>query len=167
MCSSVGYGDVAKCPQGIRTEPRAITMFRGTEALCVPVEEAIKLDWKGGRLSIQQILRKRKVACSPNFDAVMGWKLPCMFACLVVVFFSQKLKTKLRDLSPQANYTELPPLGGELSANFCGYKSSRGFRNGSPQTYSRVPRPEPLLFLPSSSSVVLTSLSGPRSRPTT
>jgi hypothetical protein len=32
---------------------------------------------------------------------------------------------------------------------------------------SRFSRPEPLLFLPSSSSVVLTRLSGPRSRPTT
>jgi hypothetical protein len=33
--------------------------------------------------------------------------------------------------------------------------------------YSRFSRPEPLLFLPSSSSIVLTRLSGPRSRPTT
>jgi hypothetical protein len=33
--------------------------------------------------------------------------------------------------------------------------------------YSRLPKPEPLLFLSSSSSVVLTRLSGPRSRPTT
>jgi hypothetical protein len=35
--------------------------------------------------------------------------------------------------------------------------------------YSRFSRPEPLplLFLPSSSSVVLTRLSGPRCRPTT
>jgi hypothetical protein len=33
--------------------------------------------------------------------------------------------------------------------------------------YSRISRPEPLLFLPSSSSVVLTRLSGPRSTSTT
>jgi hypothetical protein len=33
--------------------------------------------------------------------------------------------------------------------------------------YSRFSRPEPQLFLPSSSSIVLTRLSGPRSRPTT
>jgi hypothetical protein len=33
--------------------------------------------------------------------------------------------------------------------------------------YSRLSRPEALLFLPSSSSVILTRLSGPRSRPTT
>jgi hypothetical protein len=33
--------------------------------------------------------------------------------------------------------------------------------------YSRLSRPEPLLFLPSSSSIVPMRLSGPRSRPTT
>jgi hypothetical protein len=36
----------------------------------------------------------------------------------------------------------------------------------SPGRYSRFSRPEPLLFIPVSSSVVLTRLSGPRSRPT-
>jgi hypothetical protein len=39
---------------------------------------------------------------------------------------------------------------------------SHGQRDGSLRPYSRVSRPEPLLFLPSSSSVVLTRLSGPR-----
>jgi hypothetical protein len=43
----------------------------------------------------------------------------------------------------------------------------RGQRDESLRRYSRISRPEPLLFLPSSSSVVLTRLSGPRSRPTT
>jgi hypothetical protein len=40
---------------------------------------------------------------------------------------------------------------------------------GVTDPYGRVlgSRPEPLLFLPSSSSIVLTKLSGPRSRPTT
>jgi hypothetical protein len=63
--------------------------------------------------------------------------------------------------------TERPPLVGEVSANFCGQRVSRGQRNGSPRPYSRFSRPEPLLFLPNSYSVVLTRLSGPRSRPTT
>jgi hypothetical protein len=44
---------------------------------------------------------------------------------------------------------------------------SRGQRDGSPLPYSRISRPEPLRFLPSSSSVVPTRLSGPHSRPTT
>jgi hypothetical protein len=42
-----------------------------------------------------------------------------------------------------------------------------GQRVGSLWPYSRISRPELLLFLSSSSSVVRTSLSGPRSRPTT
>jgi hypothetical protein len=67
----------------------------------------------------------------------------------------------------RAIQTERPPLVGEVSVNFSGQRLSRGQRNGSPQTYSRFSRPEPLLFLPSSSSIVLTRLSGPRSRPTT
>jgi hypothetical protein len=57
------------------------------------------------------------------------------------------------------------PLVAEGSANFCGQWVSRGQRNGSPRPYSRFCRPEPLLLLPSSSSIVLTRLSGPRSRP--
>jgi hypothetical protein len=43
----------------------------------------------------------------------------------------------------------------------------RGQRDKSLRLYSRLSRPELLLFLPSSSSVVLTRLSGPRSRPST
>jgi hypothetical protein len=63
--------------------------------------------------------------------------------------------------------TARPPLFGEVNASFCESRVSRGQRNKSPQTYSRISRPEPLIFLPSSSSVVLTKLSGLRSRPTT
>jgi hypothetical protein len=43
----------------------------------------------------------------------------------------------------------------------------RGQRDDSQRPYFRVSRPQPLLFLPSSSSVALTMLSGPRSKPTT
>jgi hypothetical protein len=42
---------------------------------------------------------------------------------------------------------------------------SRGQRDGSLQPYSRISRPEPLLFLSSSSSIVLTRLSGPQNNP--
>jgi hypothetical protein len=35
------------------------------------------------------------------------------------------------------------------------------------RSYSRLSRPEPLLLLPSSSSIVITRLSRPRSRPNT
>jgi hypothetical protein len=63
--------------------------------------------------------------------------------------------------------TERPPLVGEVNANFCGSRVPRGQRDGSLRLYSRFSRPQPLLFLSSSSSVVLSKLSGPRSRPTT
>jgi hypothetical protein len=56
--------------------------------------------------------------------------------------------------------TERPPLVGEVlrieGATWSAWRS-----------YSRLSRLEPLLFLSSSSAVVLTTLSGPRSRPTT
>jgi hypothetical protein len=41
--------------------------------------------------------------------------------------------------------TERPPFVGEVSARFCGYRVSRGHRNGSPRPYSRFYRPEILL----------------------
>jgi hypothetical protein len=68
-----------------------------------------------------------------------------------------KQNKKLRGLSPQANYTDRAIAACRRS----------GQRNGSPWPYSRFSRPEPLIFLPSSSSIVLTRLSGPRSRPNT
>jgi hypothetical protein len=43
----------------------------------------------------------------------------------------------------------------------------RGQRDESLLSYSRLSRPVPLLFLPSSYSVALTRLIGPRSRTTT
>jgi hypothetical protein len=58
-------------------------------------------------------------------------------------------------------------LIGEVSANVWGYRLPRGQRDGSLRPYSRFSRPEPLLFLSSSPSIVLTRLSGPRSRPNT
>jgi hypothetical protein len=62
--------------------------------------------------------------------------------------------------------TEQPPLVGEISTNFCGQSVPRGQRDGSLRPYSRFSRPEPLHFLSSSSSFVLTRLRGPRSRST-
>jgi hypothetical protein len=51
-------------------------------------------------------------------------------------------------------------------ANFSLRRLSRGQRDGSLRPYSLISRPEPLLFLPSSSTVELRRLSGPRSRRT-
>jgi hypothetical protein len=62
---------------------------------------------------------------------------------------------------------ERQPLVGEVGANFRGYMVPRGQHEGPPSPYSRISRPEPLLSLCSSSSILATRLSGPRSRPTT
>jgi hypothetical protein len=42
--------------------------------------------------------------------------------------------------------TERLPLVGEVSANLFGYRVPRGQRDGSLRSYSRLPRPEQLLF---------------------
>jgi hypothetical protein len=64
--------------------------------------------------------------------------------------------------------TERPPLNGEVSHNFLRIEGCRVVSAADTlRLYSRFPRPEQLLFLPSSSSIVLTRLSGPRSRRTT
>jgi hypothetical protein len=75
-----------------------------------------------------------------------------------------KLKTKLRGLSPRAN-------NSYRATSVCRRSKCQIFRIDQGERYlrlySRLSRPEPLLYLPSSSSVVLTRLSGPLSRPTT
>jgi hypothetical protein len=63
--------------------------------------------------------------------------------------------------------TERPPLVGEVSVNFFRIQSAAWSAWRIPPAVISVSRPEPLLSLPSSSSIVLTRLSGPRSRPTT
>jgi hypothetical protein len=51
-------------------------------------------------------------------------------------------------------------LSAKLVPTFVDRRVSRGRHSRSLRPYSRVSRPEPLLFLPSSSSLVLTRLSG-------
>jgi hypothetical protein len=59
---------------------------------------------------------------------------------------------------------ERTALVGEVIANFCEYRVPRGQRDGSLRPYSRLSRPEQLLFLSSSSSIVHTRLSEARSK---
>jgi hypothetical protein len=68
-------------------------------------------------------------------------------------------------LSPRVNYTDWATAAfSKVSANFWGWRMPRGRRDGSLWLYSRLSSQEPLLFLWSSSSIVLTRLSESRSR---
>jgi hypothetical protein len=58
-------------------------------------------------------------------------------------------------------------LSAKLVQTFADRGVSHSQHNGSLRPYSRLFRLEPLLFLSSSSSIVLTRLSGPRSRVST
>jgi hypothetical protein len=62
--------------------------------------------------------------------------------------------------------TERPSFVAEVSANFSGQRVSRGQRNESPTTVNFGFLDLSRYFL-SSSSIILTRLSRPRSRPTT
>jgi hypothetical protein len=75
-------------------------------------------------------------------------------------------ETSICGLSPRANYIDRP-IVSEVSANVCGQRVLRCQRDWSLRPYSRLSKPEPLPFLPSSPSIVLTRLSVPWSRPTT
>jgi hypothetical protein len=77
-------------------------------------------------------------------------------------------KTELRGLSPRANYSDRTTA--DFRESYCQLLRiegvSPGKRRGYLRPYSRFPRLEPLLFLSSSPSIVLTKLSEPHSRPT-
>jgi hypothetical protein len=89
---------------------------------------------------------------------------------IIHIYTNTSIKqTKLRGLGPRANYTDRATAA-------CSAKLVPNFEDSGCHVVSaadpllpcfRLSRPELLFFLPSSSSVVLTRLSGPRSRRTT
>jgi hypothetical protein len=98
--------------------------------------------------------------------------------CIIIVQSTQKQK-HLHNFSYTLKKTPWPPqpaselyrpsdrrVSAKLMPTFCGQRVPRGQRDESLRPYSRLSRPKPLLLLPSSSSVVLTRLSGSPSRPT-
>jgi hypothetical protein len=83
---------------------------------------------------------------------------------------SVKLNQKKNPWSESASELYLPRdrcLSTKLVLTFLLIEVPRGQRDGCLRPYSRLSRPEQILFVLSSSSVVLTRLSGPRCRPTT
>jgi hypothetical protein len=77
----------------------------------------------------------------------------------------KKKKNSVASVHKRIIPPERPPLVSEVSANFLRIEGAMWSACRIP--YSRISRPEPLLLLPSSFSVVFTRLSGPLSRPNT
>jgi hypothetical protein len=102
-----------------------------------------------------------------------------VFICFVYFYFLPTASFRILRIESQQPKTPWPQSASELyrpsdrslSAKLVPTFADRGCHVVSVtdplRPYSRFSRPEPLLFPPSSSSVVLTRLSGPRSRPTT
>ena len=108
--------------------------------------------------------------------AVTSWtwtdQLLKLVTCIVKVLCQMQvkcyIKTKLRGLSPRANYTDWAAAAGRrnLCQLFADRGVSRGQRNGFPRPLISVFWTGTATFYSSSSSIDLTRLSGPRSRPT-
>jgi hypothetical protein len=81
---------------------------------------------------------------------------------LSLSYFTPVIKLKFRGLSPRANYTDRAKLVPTFADRGCNVVSV----TDPLRPYSRLSRQEPLLFLSRNSSVGLTRLSGPSSRPT-
>jgi hypothetical protein len=75
-------------------------------------------------------------------------------------------KTPWHESASELYRTSDRHLSVKLVPNFAD-RVSLGQRDGFLWPYFRLSRPDPLTFLPSSFSIVLMRLSGPRSRPTT
>jgi hypothetical protein len=86
---------------------------------------------------------------------------------LSILPFLQKAETNSVALVRERTIPSERRLSAKLLPTFEDRGVLRDQRGGSPRPYSRISRLESLLFLPSSFSVVLTRLSGTRSRPTT
>jgi hypothetical protein len=81
-----------------------------------------------------------------------------------VEYITETIQIPCPLVATRTTTTKRPPLVGEVSANFCWYRVSCGKRSGHPRQLISFSRLKPLLFLSSSSSIILTRMSGPRSR---
>jgi hypothetical protein len=105
--------------------------------------------------------------CVPESQA--GWLLTFRLLALWIVLWilpSASHKTPWPESASELYRPIHRRLSAKLVPTFANRGRPRGYRDGSLRPYSRISRPEPLLFLLSISSVVLTRLSGPSSRPT-
>jgi hypothetical protein len=82
-------------------------------------------------------------------NSLISWQVKGALRQLAAIL---RPKTRLRNTS--------------INVATCRQRLLCGQHDRSPRSYSRVSRPESLIFLPSSSSIALSRLSRPRSRPT-
>jgi hypothetical protein len=91
-----------------------------------------------------KILYRVSAKKRPDFIAFSGSK-ECRYGLIIDKYQSHNTKKKLKSVALVCERTiliEQPPLVCEVSANFCGERVSRGQRNGSPRSCSRLSRPE-------------------------
>jgi hypothetical protein len=70
-------------------------------------------------------------------NRVLRLYLGCAVAHISLFHLKLKTKTPWPLIRKRSIQTERPPLVGEVSANFCGYRVSRGQRNGSSRSLIR------------------------------
>jgi hypothetical protein len=100
---------------------------------------------------------------SASYEA-LHYAIFCMLPVAFFLLFLNIFLSSENSVSPSASELYRPSdprLSAKLVSTFED-SASRGQRNRCLRPYSRLSRPEPILFLPSSSSVVLTRLSGSR-----
>jgi hypothetical protein len=119
-------------------------------------------------LSVTDIISNKTILLmAMTFQIVALCPCGIFLACVkeTVIPAVHRMKKQLRGMSP---YTDRATAACQKSQ--CQLFANRGCHVVSVRTlrpYSRFSRPEPLIFLPNRSSIVVTWLSGPRCRPTT
>jgi hypothetical protein len=120
-----------------------------------------------GKVQSYEIYQKplQKLVLLINAGTIISFLVYCSVTAVAskaCIFLTLSVASVRKQTIP----TERPPLVSEVTVNFGGERVSRGQHDGSQQPYPRVSRLQPLL-LPRISSIVLTRLSGPHSRPIT
>jgi hypothetical protein len=115
--------------------------------------------WTCSRKFYLHFLRKRTCPFNPQLLSarrVSSLRFSVVFSVLRLSHYFHALLNSVPWVGERTILIERPPLVGEVSASFFGKRVPRDHRDGSLWPYSRLSRPESLLFLPSSSSVLLT-----------
>jgi hypothetical protein len=151
---------------GVEIPSRARDILHSTASIAALGPTELPIQWVPRALS--PVVRSIPICCFKLYAHVYFVRNSRMvklyFQSLLIIHITNKLPGQ----SPLANYTDWATSSCWWSrCQIFLYKVPRGQRDGSLLPYSRFSRPEPLLFLSSRSSVVLTRPSGPRSRPST